>query len=366
MQNSKEELNFNQLILRIKIGKFDNCKTHHKIIFLSKGILTIDKNNIIFYDFQKYSKRFVGFINEEDEGDIEISKLLNDKFCIYTPKETLIYQFNNENFTITLLSRININLFNLKEMEENLYINTRSYYIYVWKKLKPIFRVNKSTPLIIGFLVFITVFVSNNCGSNIINFFLFFITIIISFDIHKKYIYLLNPYKRLKKNYIYYFFKYGKDSCLIFTDKNIELFNYKKYKKIKDISSSELNPLTWNIFIINEKILFNNNINKILKIYDINKNKYINSFSIGFDISTRNTFKAKNNIYFTVNKEEIIKWKYNFEFDILEVLNRRKYENSSNDYKYLEIYIKDSTLFILKRKDIVNSKESYIFLDIYK
>ena len=49
---------------------------------------------------------------------MKISKLLDDRFCIYTLNETLIYQFNNEDYTITLLKRINVNLDSLKEIDE--------------------------------------------------------------------------------------------------------------------------------------------------------------------------------------------------------------------------------------------------------
>ena len=99
MKENEKELKFNQLITKIIIGRFKTNENRHRIIFLSKGILIAEKDVIYFYEYERYSKKFIMLLNEKEKKNFCFSKLLNDKFCIYSPGETKIYQFNNKDFT---------------------------------------------------------------------------------------------------------------------------------------------------------------------------------------------------------------------------------------------------------------------------
>ena len=140
MLKNEKELNFKQLIYIIDLGEFTIEEKKERIIFLSKGILIAFKEKILFYDYQRFSKTFIKSIDKKDISFIKISKLLDDRFCIYTLNETLIYQFNNEDYTITLLKRINVNLDSLKEIEKDIFINVAGNHIYFWKELKSIYK----------------------------------------------------------------------------------------------------------------------------------------------------------------------------------------------------------------------------------
>lgn len=113
MHKNGKELKFNELITKINIGKFTIFESKYRVLFLSKGILIAHNEAIYFYDYKRYSKKFIMKINQKGKNNFRFSKLLNDKFCIYYPKETRVYQFNNEDFTVTLLKRINVHLSNL-------------------------------------------------------------------------------------------------------------------------------------------------------------------------------------------------------------------------------------------------------------
>ena len=61
---------------------------------------------------------------------IALGELKNNKFYICSQKETYIYQFNDD-LTIKLLNRINTNLFNLQEIDDNVYVGATQGYIYI-------------------------------------------------------------------------------------------------------------------------------------------------------------------------------------------------------------------------------------------
>ena len=151
MDKNEKELKFNQLVTKMIIGKFTIFEEQRRIIFLSKGILIAENDSINFYDYKKYSRTLIMPINKKDKKYFKFSKLLNDKFCIYSPSETKIYQFNKKDFTVTLLKTINVNLNKLIEIDDNLFINITDYYFYIWKKLKSIFKWNS-----ISFIILIT------------------------------------------------------------------------------------------------------------------------------------------------------------------------------------------------------------------
>ena len=136
----ENEIKFNQIVLNVELGKFNSYERNQRIIYLSKGLLIALSNEIIFYDYKKFSKKFIMSINKKDKFHMKISKLLDDRFCIYTQNETLIYQFNNDDFTVTLLKKINLNLMYLTEVEKNVFINATNKNIYIWKELKPVIK----------------------------------------------------------------------------------------------------------------------------------------------------------------------------------------------------------------------------------
>ena len=239
MAKNEKELKFNQLVTKIIIGKFTIFEDQGRIIFLSKGILIAENESINFYDYKRYSRTFIMPINKKDKRYFKFSKLLNDKFCIYSPNETKIYQFNKKDFTVTLLKTININLNKLIEIDDNLFINIKDYYFYIWKKLKPIFKWNS-----IGFIILImllNLFFTQwliqlrKFWIYLINFILATILLILI----KLYIHLLNPYKRIKNGLVYHLEKCGKNICCLVSRDYAGIFNYKSFNIIKKINFND-------------------------------------------------------------------------------------------------------------------------------
>ena len=130
---NKNEIQFNQLVLNVELGKYNTFQKNERIIYLSKGLLIAINKELIFYDYNKFSRTLIMTFTNKENLFMKISKLLDDKFCIYTPTETKIYQFNNDNFSITLLKKINLNLVSLIEIEKNVFINITEKNIYIWK-----------------------------------------------------------------------------------------------------------------------------------------------------------------------------------------------------------------------------------------
>ena len=311
MIKNEKELIFQQLITKIGVCNFPSYVNNRRVIFLSKGILIAHNDKINFYDFKRYSKTFIKSIKEEDKKYIKISKLLDDKFCICTKNESFIYQFNNDDFTITLLKTINVDLNYLKELEKDVYINNTEKYIYIWKQLKSVFKYDDKIffiPKIILGNFILKLFPQN---INTFLYYLIFVFTIIFLDfLFYKYIYIINPYKRMKNNIIVQIEKCGNNLCCMKSYNNIVIFNYIKNIIIKEIISSNEEPYFWYFVTINENlILFINKINRRMKIYDLNKNIIIKSDFSVINLSLMYTFNFGNDIFITIQDDKVVKWK---------------------------------------------------------
>ena len=97
---------------------------------------------MFLYDYIKYYKHYLMTIPKEYGDDIKLGRLRNNKFYMSTKNETFIYQFNDD-FSIKLVNRINVNLNPLTEIEDNIYIDSAVNILYIWKELKPIFKKNQ-------------------------------------------------------------------------------------------------------------------------------------------------------------------------------------------------------------------------------
>ena len=61
----ENEIKFNQIVLNVELGKFNSYERNQRIIYLSKGLLIALSNEIIFYDYKKFSKKFIMSINKK-------------------------------------------------------------------------------------------------------------------------------------------------------------------------------------------------------------------------------------------------------------------------------------------------------------
>ena len=338
MEENEKKLKFNQLMTKIIIGRFALFESRYRTLFLSKGILIAEKEAIYFYDYKKYSKTFIMFIDKEEKRNFRFSKLLNDKYCIYSLDETKIYQFNNKDYTVTLLQTINVNLKKLIEIDDNKFINITYNYFYIWKKLKSIYKCDQMLFIILILILNLLIsFLLQHLEYHFINF-INFITTIVLVIMLRSYVHLLNPYKRIKKGEFYHLEKCGKNICCLATSDYVGIYDYKNFKKIK---TNNLNNQT-TFFIINENIImFTNEKNRECKIYNISLNRIINKFFCHeFTIYYNNTFKIGKNLYITIIGNNLIKWKYNLELNNIEVLEK-------NNFNY-----KDHILI----KNIINNK----------
>ena len=370
MKEKEKMLHFEQLVTKINIGKFTGRENVQRVIFLSSGIVIAHNNEIIFYNYKNYSKTLIMKIESEDKNYIKISKLLNDKFYVGTKNNSYIYQFNNRDSTISLLKKINVNLENLFELEENLFANYTNEYLYIWRKskIRSIYRKNDIIFLIISFLIILCV---NRFLKNFRFMLKFFIHVIIQYFylcIIDKYTYLLNPYKRIKNKLVFYTEKCGNNICILECFDYMGIFNYKNYTIKKIISNDDYHYFK-SFYILNENIIICClTRDKRYKIYDIKQNKIINEFVGVFSLDYHNTNKIGNNIYITLdkvkNKNGIIKWKYNFELNKIDVLE--KWNNAYSYDKLFGMTIKDNKLFIITINFTHNYDYKYIFLSIYK
>ena len=362
MEENETELKFNQLITKIIIGRFTFEEMRDRIIFLSKGILIAEKDAIYFYEYERYSKKFIMLLNEKDKKNFRFSKLLNDKFCIYSPGETKIYQFNNKDFTATLVKKINVNLKNLIEMDDGIFINITENYFHIWKKLQSIYKWDQmsfATLIIVLNLLILLCLRWLHLEEHLLNK-IYFMTAIIRFIIIKFIINLFNPYKRIKYRYVYQLEKFGKDRCFLVSIDFSGIYDYKKYKIIKKIN---MLPFFATFFIINEDIIiFTEEINKRCEIYNTSLNKIIKEIFPEFFINYHNTFKVGKNLFITCYKNSLIKWKYNFEINNINILNRNNFKCEEN---ILVKNIINNKLFIFTEK-FCNNLEYTLSAYIYK
>ena len=234
-----------------------NLKKKKELLFLSKGILIALSNEIIFYDYKRYCKKVIKAIDKKEKAYLKFSKLLDDRFCIHTLNESSIYQFNNEDFTITFLKKINVNLNSLIEIEKDIFINTTDKHIYFWKKLKPIYKSDQMVFISLNILIssiIISKLIQTKLGF-IFNFIISIYVLIIIMVLIQKYVYLFNPYKRYKSKSVYNIEKCGNNLCCIKEENSIYILDYKNYKIINKIVSFNEGPSFWNFFIINENII---------------------------------------------------------------------------------------------------------------
>ena len=369
MEEKEKMLNFKQLVTKINIGKFTRYENKQRVVFLSSGILIAHNKEIIFYNYKNYSKKLIMKIKPEDKDYIKISKLLNDKFYMCTKNNSYIYQFNNRDFTISLVKKININLRNLIELEQNLFANYTDKYLYIWEKskIKSIYRKDDIIFWIINLLIIM-------CLNRLLKNFRFILYVLIHFIIQffylfiiDKFVYLLNPYKKIKNDLVLYSEKCGNNICILISYYYMGIFNYKNYTIKKIISDGD--HYFWSFFILNENIIiccltFDGR----YKIYDIKQNKIINDFFCDFSLDYHNTDKIGNNVYITLdkvnNKNETIKWKYDFELNKIDILERW-----NNTYSYDQLFgmtIKGNKLFIITINFTHNYDYKYIFLSIYE
>ena len=352
MEENENEIKFEQLIMKINIGEYPFVFSSGKIIFFKKGILIIHKNEMCFYDFINYSRHFIMTMPKEfgDDTYTKLGRLRNNKFYMCTKDETLIYQFNDDDFTIKLLNRINIILYSLGEIEDNVYIDRKDEYMYIWKELKPIYKKHQKIFYIINtiFVLFLYLLLFN------FNKVLVYTIIILEYTTfifaHRKFLYLLNPYKRIKTHINSPSEKCGKYLCIETPSKSKALLDYKNFtiKNIK-IDDEEQNILIMSNFAINDNIIiFSNILNKRCKVYDIQQDKIIKDYTNDFNVSHYQTSKVGDNLYYTFSDDYLYKWKYNFELNKVEILNKKdvKYLGKLEDCCIIndKLYIKDEQI----------------------
>jgi len=371
MITKENEIKFNQIVLNVELGKFNSYERNQRIIYLSKGLLIALSNEIIFYDYKKFSKKFIMSINKKDKFYMKISKLLDDRFCIYTQNETLIYQFNNDDFTVTLLKKINLNLMYLTEVEKNVFINATNKNIYIWKELKPVIKSDQYIFISLNILIvsiIIPKLILATFGT-VITILISIYFIIILANIIGKFIYILNPYKKLKFSSVYNIVKCGNNLCCIISNTNILVLNYKTYEIIYELVSQEENPINWSLKVINENyIILIDEIFKKIKIYDCNKNKIIKDEFNNILENLDNTFDAGDNSFITIQDQMIIRWKYNVEKNDIIILNKEKrkylYIDRNSSSEFLGKNIKNNRLYLLKMK-YTSCEKNYKIFNLY-
>lgn len=349
MDGNGKELKFNQLITKINIGKFTIFESTQRILFLSKGILIAHKEAIYFYEYKRYSRTLIMLINQKDRKNFRFSKLLNDKFCIYSPWETKIYQFNNEDFSITHLKTINVNLRKLIEVDDNVFINITDNYFYIWKKLKSIFKWDQKSFIV---LILILNIANTHWLKNVGKFLVYLINLLMTFIIFiisRLYGYLLNPYKRIKNGLVYHLEKCGKNICCLKSRDYAGIYDYKNFKILKKINFNNGTPFFTAFFILNEKIIiFTDQTNQNIKIYDLHLNQVINDFINEFVINYNNTFKIDKNIYISIFGTKLIKWRFNFQLNNIDILCRSNFVCEDNSTIMKNII--NNKLFIFTEK----------------
>ena len=294
MENKKEKINikdedqikFAQLLIKLNIGRYSFLEDVRKIFLLSNGILIIHNNKMFLYDYIKYYKHYLMTIPKEYGNDIKLGRLRNNKFYMSTKNETFIYQFNDD-FSIKLVNRINVNLNPLTEIEDNIYINSASDYLYIWKELKPIFKKNQLIFYILNTIFVLFLYLSLASLGKVIVYTIIILEYTTFIFAHRKFVYLLNPYKRLKIMFQPKIDKCGKNFCCISTINSQELLDYKNFT-IKTIRLGGENQFIslWYRYIINDNIIiFTTFVDKKCKIYDVKQDKIINNFTIDFIIT---------------------------------------------------------------------------------
>ena len=119
--------------------------------------------------------------------------------------------------------------------------------------------------------------------------------------------------------------KCGKIFCCISTINSQALLDYKNFI-IKTIRLGDENQFIslWNRYVINDNIIiFTTFVDKKCKIYDVKQDKIIQDYTIDFIINYYRTSKVGNNLYYTFDVDYLYKWKYNFELNKVDILNKK-------------------------------------------
>ena len=368
---NKNEIQFNQLVLNVELGKYNTFQKNERILYLSKGLLIAINKELIFYDYNKFSRTLIMTFTNKENLFMKISKLLDDKFCIYTPTETKIYQFNNDNFSITLLKKINLNLVSLIEIEKNVFINITEKNIYIWKELKPIIKADNY--IILSFIILLVCIIIKiltlpNFTAAMVIIIAIYLFIVLE-NIINKYIYVIYPYKKLKFPFVYNIEKCGNNLCCIKSTNFIRVYNYKTYETIYELVSFEENPENWSFLMLKENyIIIIDESSKRLKIYDCGQNKIIKDERNKFIENLENTFEIGDNIFITIQGQIFIKWKYNFQNNDITILSQAKrkylYSDIFSSYVFVQKKIVNKRLYILKMK-FTSPEKNYKKFNLY-
>ena len=184
---------------------------------------------------------------------------------------------------------------------------------------------------------------------------------------HPKFVYLLNPYKRIKTLKFTTIAKCGKYICFETKSRTKALLDYNNFT-IKNIKFNDdgQNVLFEFCFSINDKlILFYNSINKRYKVYDVEQDKVIKDSKYDVDVYYQ-PIKVGDNLYYTFRDEYLYKWKYNFELNKVDILNKKdiKYLGKLGQYRIIndKLYIRD----VKKDNNIHPSPPSNVSIYIYQ
>jgi len=142
---------------------------------------------------------------------------------------------------------------------------------------------------------------------------------------HHKFVYLFNPYKRIKTAMTTSLAKCGKYLCFETKSKSRALLDYKNFtiKNIK-LVDGEQNTFAFSCFPINDNIIiFSDILSKRCKVYDIKQDKIIKDYMNDFTVLRHKTSKVGDNLYYTFSDEYLYKWKYNFELNKVDILNKK-------------------------------------------
>jgi hypothetical protein len=291
-----------------------------------------------------------------DDTYTKLGRLRNNKFYLCTKDETFIYQFNDDDFTIKLLNRINIMLFSLQEIEDNVYIDRKDEYMYIWKELKPIYKKHQFIFHIINsiFDLFLYLLLFN------FNKILVYTIIILEYTtfifVHHKFVYLFNPYKRIKTAKTTFLVKCGKYLCFETKSGGRALLDYKNFtiKNIKLVDGQQ-NTFAFDCFPINDNIIiFSDILSKRCKVYNIKLDKIIKDYMNDFTVLRHKTSKVGDNLYYTFSNEYLYKWKYNFELNKVDILNKKNIKYLGKLSPNSEYRIINDKLFIIVPKFIYN------------
>ena len=259
----------------------------------------------------------------------------------------------------------------LTEVEKNVFINATNKNIYIWKELKPVIKSDQYIFISLNILIvsiIIPKLILATFGT-VITILISIYFIIILANIIGKFIYILNPYKKLKFSSVYNIVKCGNNLCCIISNTNILVLNYKTYEIIYELVSQEENPINWSLKVINENyIILIDEIFKKIKIYDCNKNKIIKDEFNNILENLDNTFDAGDNSFITIQDQMIIRWKYNVEKNDIIILNKEKrkylYIDRNSASEFLGKNIKNNRLYLLKMK-YTSSEKNYKIFNLY-